>query len=527
MGKHIENKKAVIDLGIDLYTPIEVGVDIRSLGIPSWDITFLMLNEYIQTYDVEVKERLIAILSVYEKEKEKMTDLEEVIQLIVDTSIIKSIIKEDNPPSYEEAINIINKDILEQYINITNTNIEGLKPLNHFIALTIEPIAFNLYNIYNIDQYNEYIKQIDFIQNKRMEYINNYKEANSTDEKLRLQKELADWESDTNRDEFMFDYIAKTFEVYKTDSAINTILEALEINNNKIRYELDTLDSIIPEKHMIPNNRLIQKLMSGDVREGTSELIVSGARRKEIITLVDINYDDEDIRIRDKDKRFTNKHRSVYNALASIWEAGNEFFTANQVYRCMNGFNNTEKVSDKWVDEVTKLIDENRKIYARIDYTKEAKSNNAKVDKYIVEDYIISAKKVTLAAGGTTVEGYKFNSKPILYEYAQVSKQVYTVPSYLLNIKDYLANTPETAIMKDYFIISIEWMNSKKNPRSRNLTLKSIYNEIGLVDPPSYKAQRVRNNAAKILDSFIDKKYIKDYKFYKEGRSYKGIEIIL
>lgn len=312
--------------------------------------------------------------------------------------------------------------------------------------------------------------------------------------------------------------ISKEFKIY-----INNLINKSSLDIDF--QEIEKLDSITPTKYVIPNNRLINKLVEGALLPGDTDLIVSNKLKKQVLTKVTLNYDDDNIEIYDKDKRFTPYDRSVHNSICSIYEAGNINFTPNQVYRCMNGLSEGEYVSPQAIGSITRSIDKTRRTYAKVNYTDEAKAWNKEIDNCIIEDHILSAKKVTLEAGGNEVTGYKLNSKPILYEYAQVTGQVLTIPSNLLNTKGFLNSTPEVTIIREYLIREIEWMKAKKSKRTNKILLIGIYKEIDLLDPTKEKAKKVRDSISKILDSFKDDKYIKSYKFYKEGRSFKGIEI--
>lgn len=298
--------------------------------------------------------------------------------------------------------------------------------------------------------------------------------------------------------------------------------EVLDIING---VEIESLNSIIPSKYIIPNNKLANNLTKGIVGEYESiDVVVSGNRRKEITTKVSLNYDDTNIKIYDKNKRFTPYDRSVHNAICSLYEAGNINFTPEQIYRCMNGLNDSQYVSPQAIGSITRSLDKSRRILTTIDYTDEAKAYGKSLKGCIIEDYILSAKKIMLEAGGHKVVGYKLNSKPILYEYAQVTGQVLTVPSKILNTKDVLNSTKDVIIIREYLIRRVEVMKSS-DKQSNNVLLERIYEELGLINPSKKKALNIRQSIDSILEYWKDEKYIKNFKFYKEGRAFKGISI--
>lgn len=288
----------------------------------------------------------------------------------------------------------------------------------------------------------------------------------------------------------------------------------------------EILDSVRPKNYIIPNNKLANALPHKIPYNEMVNLEVN--KQKGTLNPVTINYEDENIEIYDEEKRFTPYDRTVHNAVCSIFEAGNINFTPDQVYRCMNGLDNKASVSAQAVGAITKSLDKSRRIYAKVDYTQEAISYKlapADTTRLIFEDYILSARKVTLEAGGHQVSGYKLNSKPLLYEYAQKTKQVITVPSHLLDTQGVVNNTKEVIVIREYLIRRIEVMKAS-NRHSNKITFEKIYTQIGLTDPDKKKAGRIRTIIEKLLTLFASNKYIKKFEFYKSGRSFKGVEII-
>lgn len=306
---------------------------------------------------------------------------------------------------------------------------------------------------------------------------------------------------------------------------LNILRQKLEGSTENIK-EIETLDSIRPTKYIMANNKMMNRLSCGDIKEGQTELVVIDRPKKEVVTNISLNYDDDNIQITNKDKRFTPYDRTVHNAICSIFEAGNINFTPNQVYRCMNGLDESEKVSPQAIGSVTKSIDKTRRMYVNINLENEANEYKKNVDKMQIEDHILSAKKITLEAGGSEVVGYKINAKPILYEYSQISGQVLTVPSKILNTKESIRSTTEVTVIREYLIRRIEVMKRKENKhQSNNILFTTICSEIGQEDPTKEKAKKVRDITSKLLDSFKEVEYIKGYNFYKKGRAFEGVKV--
>ena len=149
--------------------------------------------------------------------------------------------------------------------------------------------------------------------------IDNYKEV------IKTSKEVLDKFQSIDKDniqDFSFSKVALSF---------SELLDAINIKSSSIegKEEIELLNSIIPQNYIIPNNRLINKMVKGEVpyNEEFDLRINKEAAKKKILTKVSLNYDDSNIQIYDKDRRFTPYDRTVHNAVCSLFEAGNTNFT--------------------------------------------------------------------------------------------------------------------------------------------------------------------------------------------------------
>lgn len=310
------------------------------------------------------------------------------------------------------------------------------------------------------------------------------------------------------------------------------------INQSKNKYgkkeplknqDIITLESIIPSKHIIPNNKLSNEITKELIGIGEVALTVANKdKNNEVSTIVSINYNDEGIKLYNK-ANFTPYDRTVHNAVCSLYEAGNKNITPAMVYRAMNGQTGTEKISPQSIGAVTKSLDKSRTMSCKIDYTEEAKARNIPVTKTIIEDMILPAQKVTVKAGGKEISAYKLHSKPIMYEYAQVTKQIITVPIELLQTKSAIRSTEDVIVIREYLLRRIEIMKHS-NKHSNKILYESIYKELGLntevrTQALADKTKKVRKAVKELLTFWKMEKYIKKFVEYKEGRTFKGIDI--
>ena len=320
----------------------------------------------------------------------------------------------------------------------------------------------------------------------------------------------------------------------KDDPKFQQSLKEYLAKNPHTQFVVRRLKSIIPENHIKPNNKLANKITKDIVDEGEFNLVVSGKKAKqEVLTKVMLYYDENKIKLSGREK-FMPYDREVYDGVVSLYEAGNELITPTMVYRAMNGLIETEKISPQALETVEKSLDKSRFIRINIDYTDEAKLYNKNVEKTKYEGYLLAAEKITMKINGQEYEGYKLLRKPILYEYAQISGQIITVPMKLLQTKDAVRSTDEVIVIRGYLLRQIEWIKNDKTIRNNNnVTYQSIYDELGIsrtdLDSKAYenKTRKIRNHVKAVLYEWQGEGYILKYMEFKEGNSIKGVSIMV
>lgn len=326
----------------------------------------------------------------------------------------------------------------------------------------------------------------------------------------------------------------KTFVQLKRNLEFRKKLKEYKLNNPLSANEeaIEILKSVIPEKHVKPNNKLANKITKDIVDEGEFNLIVSSSKaKKEVFTKVMLAYDNKYIKL--SGQKYTPYDREVYDGVVTLYEAGNNIVTPAMVYRAMNGLTESEYIKPETLEAVTKSLDKSRYIQVNIDYTEEARLYNKKIQKTTYEGYLLNAEKITVKINGMEHEGYKIFRKPILYEYAQVSGQIITVPSKLLQTKDAVRSTDEVIVIRGYLLRQIEWMRNAKTNRSENITYQGIYNELEIsriaLDAKAYenKTAKVRSNIKAILHEWKEEGYIINYTENKEGKTLMGVTITL
>ena len=315
----------------------------------------------------------------------------------------------------------------------------------------------------------------------------------------------------------------------KNEIILPTLIHGEALLNQAKAQELK---SIIPQKHIKPNNKLANEITKDFINEGEMSLNVGrrGSKR-EISTKAMLSYQDEKISLSGR-IAFTPYDREVHDGVVTLYEAGNEVITPEMVYRAMNGMTETEKISPQAVETVTESLDKSRRTTLKINFTEEARAYKKAV-KATYEGYLLACDKITVTTGGQTKEAYKLLRKPILYEYSQVSGQIINVPIKLLQTKEAVRSTEEVIVIRGYLLRQIEYMKSSASKRNNHISYEGIYSELNITEENynaamyKKKTHTIRQHVTALLSEWVRLDYLKSYSEYKEGKTIKGVAIIL
>lgn len=316
------------------------------------------------------------------------------------------------------------------------------------------------------------------------------------------------------------------------------------------------LKTTIPKKSIRAINKLTHylPLVNAQAFAAGIELQSFSKKNQDITTNVKLTYEGEGVNISGR-QPVTRFDRLVCDGIASAYIHGSSegFITSAMVARIINGDDSVDKPSPQQVAAVTRSIDKMRFTRVRIDCKKELEKYNATLDGMpvtggIIDTYLIKADMVEIQTSGKIVTGFRVNEPPILYSYAQRTKQIITVPSRLLSIKDEKGKvyTSDTFLLvREHLLRRIEGMKGKNSLHNDTISLFSyekdnkhhcgLYEaaECGISKPSDITgslkitAQRVREHAIKILEFWKRENYIKDFSLEKDGRAISRIRIQL
>ncbi|MBQ3461968.1 MAG: hypothetical protein IJH36_02475 [Clostridia bacterium] len=312
--------------------------------------------------------------------------------------------------------------------------------------------------------------------------------------------------------------------------------DAADLTPEQVREVLPQLSSIIPQKHLIPNNKLANSLTKDIIDAGAIDLVVSGRGKSEITTRCVLSYEGENVKLSSR-QPFTEYDRQVADAVTSLYEYGDEshIVTAATVYRAMIHATETETPSPQQIGAVTRSLDKMRFVRVQIDCSEELTRrklslNGAQVTGGKIDTYLLALDKLEVTAGGQKVTAYKVIKTPILYDYSRLTGQVITVPAALLDIRDKngakVANTERRIAVKGYLMRRIERMKGKTgNRQSRHILYSDLYENVCEGEPSEKEQRLIREYVGLVLESWKRDKYITGYTELTQGRKKTGVDI--
>lgn len=321
---------------------------------------------------------------------------------------------------------------------------------------------------------------------------------------------------------------------------------------------IEHLTSVLPEKYVVPNNKLANTMTRGIIDIGRITLEESRRGAKKLVeTTCILTYEGDNVHLSGR-QPFTEYDRNVYNAVSSLYVYGDQshVVTPAMVYRAMTGLTDSEKPTAGQLAAVTRSLDKMRFIRARIDCTEELKMrritlNSKQINGGEIDTYLLTADAIKVQAGGQTVRAYRIIKTPILYEYAAAVKQVLTLPASVLDVKEIsemtvdgakkltigarLPNTESRILIKGYLIRRIEGMKGKNGLNNPVIALydyqrdgethQGLYSIAGNPDPTRTEANRIRDNAEKMLAYWAATGYIKSFEAQTERKKITGYKI--
>lgn len=318
--------------------------------------------------------------------------------------------------------------------------------------------------------------------------------------------------------------------------------------------ELPRLQSLKPKNYVSPNTKLSNELQHDIIGAGEVNLIVSDRnKRNPIITPTNVTLENMD-GVTFTGKPWTEYDRDVHDAVISFYVESKKrypdkpvFFTPHIIYRVMHGKKETETPSPQTIGSITKSLEKMRRnIHVTADATEELRKRGVTVGgelirEFVIDDFILNIRRVTLKAGRNEVKGYKMEAEPILYQYGRYTNQLLSIRADLLDIKEVteqgqiltisLPVTETRTAIRNYMLRRIKIMQhdaQNKNPQQSNIILfDTLFREAGIDTTSRESNRRNRDYAFNCLEYWKAAGFISDYKKQTKGNAITAMEIIL
>lgn len=221
--------------------------------------------------------------------------------------------------------------------------------------------------------------------------------------------------------------------------------------------------------------------------------------------------------------------------------AGNDIITLGRLFHDIGGGRDlvdAPKIKAAIIDSIRRLRITNLKVDLTDlieQYPKYAESLGQKKNKngrVILEGALIPSENITVEVNGKIAESaIHIIGTPILWRIAKMKNQLAHCEQELLNVP--IRTTEQTLMLKGYLlerILKIKGSNDpKRNKRVRKLSnvilFNTIYQKCNLDGNDTRRTTEYRKTITQILNHFITRNFITDYKFIKKNGKFYSIEV--
>ncbi len=315
---------------------------------------------------------------------------------------------------------------------------------------------------------------------------------------------------------------------------------------NMLSFTADSLNlrTFKPTDLNIPSAKVVSKIFSGDLQ--TRKLLQEGncttpicTRPKREVTKIScvqiVNGKELLSNLTAFDKNVFYGICTLYEKCAENGQTTNIVMTAGQIYTAFTG---CEAKNSSTLNKVAASVEKLSCYRISFDWLQHAQLNklagkdlNDKQKRhYIVTENLVYVKTVSCVVNGKMVDhAFKLIEIPALYEYAKKVRQIVSVKQEVLKIPE-LSNTDDIIAIKNYLAYRIELM---KNPRNRIKSDKIMFDtvfeecQIEFHSDEKKERKRKRETICRILDYWIEIKYIAWHELVKENGKYTGVQISL
>lgn len=280
-----------------------------------------------------------------------------------------------------------------------------------------------------------------------------------------------------------------------------------------------------PPFFYVPNTKVSNILFDNtyDLTKPTL-LTVGNTKKKEILVSAQIFLSVNDKQGIYVPQDITAYDRAVHDGVCSILACNNDMAaTPRQIYEAMTGKSTR---SQQALTHIVRSLNKMGNTTIKLDYSQQALAKGISCSRMIFEGKLLYFATLKMETNGQIVQGYKFFTMPILYEYALNVGQIITVDKSLLNIPN-VANTDDSVVLRHYLLRRIQTMKNQRNCVNQNKIKFAHMFEYCQITGTDTQLNRKRRVVYDTLQAWVDMKYIKGYAEYRDGRKILGVEINL
>lgn len=318
-----------------------------------------------------------------------------------------------------------------------------------------------------------------------------------------------------------------TPQTIEDERLVEKFSEVLFLAVDQLAHRDQKLTSTLPTNSLITNSNVANAIqnLSLDV-----ENLVPVVKKGEVVaeTKITINFlDDENIRL--SNNSITEYDKMVHDAICTLYAAGNKLITADMVYRAMNGFVETEKVSDRAIRQIEKSIWKMGSTRIYIDSTEQMRAAgiiDSKRARSVMSEHMINLRELTVIAGGSYKTAYRLLTVPIIYSYSVMEDQILNIPRELLNTKDVMRSSETIMMIRYHLLRRIETMKQSPADADYTISYESLYALVGSPEERQARAA-IRSSTEKLLNNYTKMGYIAGFRRLKQGTVILGVTILL
>lgn len=312
---------------------------------------------------------------------------------------------------------------------------------------------------------------------------------------------------------------------------------------------LPLLPAIEITKYVMINNTAMNDMTTMPLINGDPHDVYVFGNKSDITTYIAISCEpDPEIGVEIKlPRKLSAYKRTLTNAVISLFVAGKEkgqdkpLLSDEMINRAMPGAG--EKLTRGKKAAMTKALNELRATHMTINATTEFRKRGiiGPNDTWERDGYFFSLTRDTVRVqNGRTVHAYQIDRKPLMYEYAQLTNQLLTVPAKCLDIRRVkdgqitdkaVGMNEDRQALTDILLRRIALMkqdaHNKKQKQSHTILFSTLFETADLANLSRDREMDYRKFIFDVLDYQTAIGYIKGYKKQTKGRAITGIEIRL